>query len=228
MTADLNETLEKLLSAALPHVDFDGWAEPVFDMAIADSGVGTAQARLACPRGTLDLARYFHDAGDAEMQARMAELDQTQMRYRERVARAIWERLEIAGQNKEAVRKAAALFALPIHAGEAARATWHTADAIWTALGDTSEDYNWYTKRLTLSAVWSAVLLYWLGDDSPGYADTRAFIDRRIENIMQFERAKAKARENRLVQSFLNGPGRVFDRIKAPGTRDDLPGSINH
>ena len=227
MITDLNETRQQLLSAALPHVDFDGWAETVFEMAIADSGVESGAARLACPRGILDLARYFHDRGDAELLTLMQALDHTEMRYRDRVARAIWERLMIADRHKEAARRAAALFSLPIHAGEATRATWATADTIWTALGDNSRDYNWYTKRMTLSAVWSACLLYWLGDESEGYADTREFIDRRIENIMQFERFKAKARENRLVKAFLDGPGRVLDRINAPGTQSDLPGSIN-
>ena len=85
-------------------------------------------------------------------------------------------------------------FALPQYAADGAGAVWHTADAIWAALGDTSRDVNWYTKRMTLGAVYSACVLFWLGDESPDMADTRAFIDRRIDDVMRFEKVKAQAK----------------------------------
>ena len=91
-------------------------------------------------------------------------------------------RLEIA--DREAVRRAAALFALPLYAADGARAVWHTADTIWTALGDTSDDINWYSKRATLSAVYGAVVLYWLGDDSQDHQASWEFLDRRIDDVM--------------------------------------------
>ena len=85
------------------------------------------------------------------------------------------------------MRRGAALFALPHHAADGARAIWHTADTIWTALGDDSRDFNWYSKRTTLSAVYSSALLYWLGDETPGASATREFVGRRIDNVMQVE-----------------------------------------
>ena len=109
-------------------------------------------------------------------------------------------RIEIAGEHKEAVRRGTTLFALPHMAAEGAKLIWGTADAIWTALGDTSQDANWYTKRLTLSGVYSAVVLYWLGDDSLDMQATDAFLERRIDNVMQFEKFKAQARQNPVNQ----------------------------
>jgi ubiquinone biosynthesis protein COQ9 len=128
--------------------------------------------------------------------------------------------------DKEAVRRGLTLFALPIHAADGAKALWQTADAIWTALGDTSDDLNWYTKRATLSAVYSSTVLYWLGDQSMDHAATWAFLDRRIDDVMRVERAKKAVRENRLLKPFLAGPEWLASRIKAPGAGApaDLPG----
>ncbi len=111
-----------------------------------------------------------------------------------------------------------------MHAADGARAIWGTADAIWTALGDTSNDLNWYTKRATLSGVYGATVLYWLGDDSSEHQATWDFLDRRIEQVMQVEKLKASFRENPLGKALMSGPGKLFSSIRAPQQRDDLPG----
>lgn len=148
------------------------------------------------------------------------------MRYRDKVARAIMIRLEIAQEEKEAVRRGVTFFALPIHAADGAKAIWHTADTIWTGLGDSSDDFNWYSKRVTLSGVYSASALFWLGDDSFDMEPTKAFVDRRIDNVMQFEKVKADFRAGPMGKVWQAGPGRLLDAIRAPGKSapDDLPG----
>lgn len=216
----------RLLDAALMHVVFEGWSDATFGAAVADSGVDAGLAVQACPRKGLDLAVAFHQQGDRAMVAAMQSADLAAMRYSERVAYGVRVRLEHA--DREAVRRGAALFALPQHGAEGAGLIWGTVGAIWDALGDTSEDVNWYTKRATLSAVYSSTLLFWLGDDSDGFAETWAFLDRRIANVMQIEKAKASLRENPLAKAFMAGPGRLFDHIKAPvrAAQTDLPGYI--
>jgi ubiquinone biosynthesis protein COQ9 len=144
------------------------------------------------------------------------------LRFRDRIAAAVRARLELA--DRELVRRGTTLFSLPLHAADGARAIWGTADRIWTALGDTSENINWYTKRATLSAVYGATVLYWLGDDSSQHQATWDFLDRRIEQVMQIEKLKASFRENPLGRAFFAGPGRLFDGIRAPRPQDDLPG----
>lgn len=215
-----------LLAAALPHVAFDGWSNAAFAAAAADAGIDPALARGICPRGALDLALAYHAAGDGAMQARLAQADLAGMRYRERIAHAV--RLRLEGADREVVRRGVALFALPQHAAEGARAIWGTADAIWTALGDTSDDFNHYSKRAILSAVYSATALYWLGDTSPGQSATWEFLDRRIENVMQFEKLKASAKANPLLSALFAGPARLLAMVKAPAGRvqDGLPGSV--
>jgi len=216
----VDRAADRILDAALAHVAFDGWSETTLRAAIADSGVAPGLARALFPRGGVDLALAWHRRGDAAMQASLAARDLSGMRYRERVTLAVRLRLE-AVSDVEAVRRGTALFALPQHAADGARAIWGTADAIWRALGDTSTDINWYTKRVTLSAVYASTVLYWLGDDTPGSAATWAFLDRRIENVMALEKLKAGVRENRLWQALAKGP---LARVKMPQRPDDLPG----
>ncbi|WP_085868368.1 COQ9 family protein [Pseudoruegeria aquimaris] len=222
------ETVSALLEAALPHVVFDGWSEETFRAAVADSGIDSELARAACPRGGVDLAVAYHRLGDQRMLDGLAKADLTTMRFRDRVAHAIRLRLESV-EDKEAVRRASALFALPMHAAEGARLVWETCDLVWTALGDTSEDLNWYSKRATLAGVYASTILYWLGDETPGHAATWEFLDRRIDNVMQIEMAKASARKNPLLKPLMAGQDWLFSQVKAPparGPRRDLPGAI--
>jgi len=223
MTAIASDTVSVLLEAALPHVAFDGWSDTAFRAAASDAGIGVDAARIACPRGALDLAVAYHRRGDRQMVARMQASDLAAMKIRERVTFAVRARLEAAG-DKEVVRRGSALFALPHHAPEGAGLIWGTADAIWGALGDSSEDVNWYTKRVTLSGVYGATVLFWLGDQSEGHQATWEFLDRRIGDVMQIEKLKAQVRDNAVLQKVLAGPNWLLGRIKAPVRRDDVPG----
>ncbi len=213
----------RLLEAALNHVAFDGWSETTYRAAIADSGVDAGLARALFPRGGVDLAIAYHRQGDQAMREALAARDLSSLRFRERVALAVRLRIE-AVEDREAVRRGTTLFALPQHAAEGAGLIWGTADAIWTALGDTSEDLNWYTKRATLSGVYSATVLFWLGDDSPGHQATWEFLDRRIEDVMRFEKLKAQMRDNPLSRAVMSGPLRFLDRIRKPSAAPGLPG----
>ncbi|GAA6188709.1 COQ9 family protein [Litorivita sp. NS0012-18] len=215
---------EALLDAALMHVAFDGWSPATFDAAVADAGVDPALARALCPRGAVDLALAYHARGDALMLERLAAADLSEMRFRDRIAAAVRFRLE-AASDKEAVRRGTTLFTLPQNAPDGARAIWNTCDAIWTALGDTSDDFNWYSKRATLSGVYSSTVLYWLGDDSEDHAATWEFLDRRIDNVMQIEKLKANVRENPVLSKLMAGPMALASRIKAPTARHThMPG----
>jgi len=221
----MTDVKKTLMQAALPHVVFDGWTAAAFDMAVSDSGIASIMADAACPRGAVDLAVAYHRFGDDQMAGAFEMADTSSMKIREKVTLAVRLRLEAA--DKEAVRRGTTLFTLPHLAGDGAGLIWGTADCIWDMLGDLSDDVNWYTKRATLSAVYAAVVLFWLGDDSEDHADTWAFLDRRIENVMQFEKFKAQARGNKTFSALMAGPARALQRVRRPDPswRDDLPGT---
>ena len=206
----------RLIDAALPHVAFDGWSEDALARARQETGTDPEMARLAFPRGGIDMAVAYHRICDARLAAELGETPLQTMRVRERIAHAVRRRIEPLAEHREAVRRAGTLFALPGNAPEGARLIWETADTIWTACGDTATDYNWYSKRAILASVYSATLLYWLGDESPGFENTWAFLERRIEGVMQFEKAKAAIEGNPVARVALWGPMQLLKQIRAP------------
>lgn len=219
----------RLLNSALAHVPFDGWSDQCFSAAINDSGTDAALARQAFPRGALDLACAYHRRGDADMVKRAKTADLETLRYSQRVASLVRFRIE-ASNDREIIRRGVTFFAQPAHASEGAAAIWQTCDLIWKTLGDTSDDFNWYSKRLILSGVYSSTLLFWLGDESVGSQATWEFLDRRIENVMQFEKFKGSVQKAGLFKAFARGPGQIFGRINAPKTNPqrDLPGYVEN
>ncbi len=225
MQGNIDPKKQELLDAILPQVAFDGWSQAAFDEAVADVELSPEHAKTLCPRGAVDLAILFHQNGDRAMLALAEGEDLSELRIRDKIARLVELRLQ-AVDDKEAVRRGSVLFALPHMAPDGAKLIWGTADAMWDALGDPSRDVNWYTKRATLSAVYTSVVLYWLGDDSIEGQATRAFIDRRIADVMTFEKVKASVRGNPLLKPLTGALDRLLSGVKAPNKMPavDLPG----
>lgn len=183
---------DRILDAFPAHAAAQGWTEAAFRAAVADAGLSEGEAKLACPRGAFDLFDAFAARADEAMLAGLAELDLPAMRIRDKVRAAVQLRLEAQAPYKEAARAMTRALSNPLRAPEAARLVWRTADRIWRALGDASTDENFYTKRAALSGVLASTYTRWFSDDSPDHEATWAFLDARIENVMQFEKFKAR------------------------------------
>lgn len=193
MTQAPSERLRaRLLEAFSPHAARLGWADAALKAAAADAGLSEGEVALACPKGAFDLFDAFAARADDAMLDRLNDLDLGAMRYSQRVKAAVQVRLEAQAPYKEAARAMTRALARPTRAGEAARLLWRTADQIWRALGDTSTDGNFYSKRAILSGVLGSTYARWFSDTSEDHADTWAFLDARIENVMQFEKFKAR------------------------------------
>ena len=184
-----------VLDAALPHAAFDGFTDKVLEEAGKAAGLGKAELARLFPEGPLSLIEVYSDAVDAEMDERLKAMDLPAMKIRARITEAVKTRLAILKRHKEAARRAAAMLSLPMHAGLAAKLMYRSVDAMWRAAGDTATDFNFYTKRGILAGVYGATLVRWFADTSPDEAATNEFLAARIENVMQFEKFKAKARE---------------------------------
>lgn len=208
---------ENLLNAALEHVPFDGMNEKALMAGAASLGMTESLARVYFPQGGAGLAAAYHRRADDALREWLAATP-PEGRFRDRIADSVWHRLSLV--EPEIVRAAAATLSLPGNASSAARLIWETADVIWAGLGDSSEDSNWYTKRLTLSAVIGSTVLFWLGDSSEGHQETRAFLDRRIDGVMQFEKAKASLRN---IPGMAPLGDLAFGWIRKPRKRN-LPG----
>lgn len=213
---------DRMVTAILDDVAFDGWTAALVPMGAERTGVDITAARMAFPRGGLDMAIHFHRMGDRHLADELARRDARgeplgAMRIRDRITHCVRRRIELIGDHREAVRRAGSLFALPTNAPEGMRLIWETADQIWTVCGDTSEDYNWYTKRGILASVYSATVLYWLGDQDPRGEPTWEFLDRRIENVMQFEQVKAQMQKNPVTRAAFAVPMGLLSMVRAPG-----------
>lgn len=181
----------KILAAALKMVPFDGWTPTMMAAAAADAGLDRATLDAAFPNGIADLLQFWSEILDTQMETAMGGDEFAALKIREKVAFAVRARLELLAADKEAARRAAATLALPNFAPLATRLIWRTADCIWRGLGDQSTDFNFYSKRAILSGVWTSTFAHWLGDESDDYASTWVFLDQRIENVMQIEKAKS-------------------------------------
>jgi ubiquinone biosynthesis protein COQ9 len=184
-----------VLELALPDAAFDGFTDQVLAKAGKEAGVDTGEMTRLFPEGPRSLIEFYSLSADAGMEERLSELDIAKMKVRERIAAAVLARLSVLKPHKEAARRAAATLSLPMHAALAARLLYHSVDAMWRAVGDTSTDFNFYTKRGILAGVYGATLVRWFNDSSKDEAATHDFLAARIENVMQFEKYKAEAKK---------------------------------
>jgi len=204
----------RLLAAFTARAAELGWTEAAFRAARADAGLSEGEAALACPRGAADLYDAFAERADQAMLDALDELDLPAMRIRDKVRAAVQLRLEAQSPYKDAARAMTRALARPDRAPEAARLLWRTADRIWRALGDTSTDENFYSKRAILSGVLASTYARWFADDSADSEATWEFLNARIENVMQFE--KLKARLKPLGEAAQSAVG-VAARFRYPG-----------
>ena len=202
------EQLRRQLALAVgENAVFDGWTRAAVDSAAGQLGIDPVQARLAMPKTQAGLIDCYIQEVDRALEAWFTPERLQGLKIREKIRSLVWRRLEIMGPAREAVRRALAILAMPQNLPLGLRVSWRSADVMWRIAGDTSTDFNHYTKRMTLGAVYATTLLAWLDDDSEGWQDTAAFLDRRIDDVMKFEKWKAEWRgssERRLsVSRFL-------------------------
>ena len=209
----LEQIRRRLALAVGENAVFDGWSRAAVDSAAQQLGIDPVQARLAVPKSQAAMIDLFIQEVDRGLEAYFTPKRLEGMKIREKIQSIIWRRLEIMGPAREGVRRALAILAMPQNVPQALRMSWRTADLMWRIAGDTSTDFNHYTKRLTLSAVYGSTLLVWLDDQSEGWQETAAFLDRRIDDVMKIEKFKAEWRgssDNRLSLS------RFLGRLRYP------------
>ncbi len=189
------ELREAVLAAALPHAAFDGFTDSLLQKAGAEADVSKVELARLFENGAISLVEFYSTHTDAQMETRLGAMDLKAMKIRERIATAVKTRLAILKPHKEAARRAAAMLSLPMHAALGAKLVYRTVDSMWRAAGDTSTDFNFYTKRGILAGVYGSTAMRWFNDTSEDEQPTSDFLTARIENVMQFEKFKAKAKE---------------------------------
>lgn len=196
MSETQDMTLDEIRAALAPalarHAAFDGWRPPAVAMAARESGIDPDIAQLAFAGGAIDMIDAWFASVDAAMLDMVPPETIETLSIRGRIIALIEARLTIMAPDRDALRRAFATLAMPVHAARAARLAWRAADVMWRAAGDTATDLNHYSKRMTLTAIYGATILAFIDDESEEQADSRAFLARRIEGLMRFEKMKAR------------------------------------
>ena len=209
----LEQLRRRLALAVGENAVFDGWSRKAVDSAAGQLGIGPVQARLAMPKSQSGMIDLYIQEVDRALEAWFTPKRLAGMKIREKIRALVWKRLEMMGPAREAVRRGLAILAMPQNIPLALRISWRTADLMWRIAGDTSTDFNHYTKRMTLGAVYASTLLAWLDDQSDDWKDTAGFLDRRIDDVMRFEKLKA---EWRGTSDRRISPSRFFGRLRYP------------
>jgi len=217
MTEPAEMTLDELREALAPlipaHAAFDGWSDKALAMSAEQLGVPAERARLAFEGGAMQMIDAWFDAIDRGMAGAWPPERIGTLKVRERIRALVVHRIEAVGPHKEALRRAFAILAQPQNALTAARWAWRAADRMWRLAGDSASDFSHYSKRGILSALYTATMLVFLDDGSEGHAETLGFLDRRIDDVMRFERFKAQLRGS---GQRLPSLSRLLGRLRYP------------
>ena len=210
-------TLDEIRLALAPAIGrnaaFDGWSSAAVTAAAGELGVDADVAQLAYKDGAMAMIDGWIDSIDLAVARRLPPETLSAMKIRARITALLATRMEVMAPDREALRRAMAIMASPQNLARAAKIGWRTADRNWRLAGDTATDFNHYTKRMTLSAVYGSLLVVFVNDDSEDFSDSRAFLDRRIDNVMQFEKVKAQAKARR---EFTPSLSRFIGRLRYP------------
>jgi ubiquinone biosynthesis protein COQ9 len=209
----LDELRAHLIDDVAANAAFDGWSDRAVTLAAAMRGVDPDVAKLAFKGGAVAMIDSWFAHVDRAMAAALPRETLAAMKIRARITALVEARLAATAPNRESLRRALAILAMPQNLAATARLGWRSADVMWRMAGDTATDYNHYTKRALLAGIYGATVQVFLDDESEGYADTRAFLARRIEDIMRFEKAKAG-----LIARTRNRPSltRFIGRLRYP------------
>jgi ubiquinone biosynthesis protein COQ9 len=209
----LEQLRRRLALAVGENAVFDGWSRQAIDSAAQQLGIDPVQARLAMPKSQAGMIDVYIQEVDRGLAAYFTPERLAALKIREKIRALVWRRLEVMGPAREAVRRALAILAMPQNVLLALRISWRTADRMWRIAGDTSTDFNHYTKRMTLGAVYGSTVLVWLDDASEGWTETATFLDRRIDDVMKIEKFKAEWRGSPERQLSLS---RFLGRLRYP------------
>jgi ubiquinone biosynthesis protein COQ9 len=210
-------TLDEIRLALAPAIGrnaaFDGWTPAAVDAAAKEIGVDPDVAALAVKGNAMTLIDAWIDGIDLELARRLPLEKLNAMKIRARITALLATRMEIMAPDREALRRAMAIMAMPQNLAKTTKIGWRSADRMWRLAGDTSSDFNHYTKRMTLSAVYGSLLVVFVNDESENFSDSRFFLDRRIDNVMQFEKVKAQAKAR---QEYVPSFSRFIGRLRYP------------
>lgn len=209
-----DEIRDTILQAALKIAPFEGWTALTLKRAVRVTGDPDGIAELYFEGGIGELLTFWSTSLDHQAEEDISKIDLGALKIRDRVTQGVLARLEAIEPHEEAARRASSRLVLPDLATTGLKQVWQSADMIWRAIGDTSTDANYYSKRAILSSVIGSTLPVWLADQSDAKSQARAFLDDRITNVMSFETLKWRVKS--ATKDFPN-PAELLGQLRYGG-----------
>lgn len=184
--------VQKILPEMLKIAGEEGWNAMTLQKAAQLADVQADDVSQALPSGIDSLVPLYFRELDERLRDKLSNTDMGSLRIRDKVTLGVETWFELLGEHHGASVKAidwcsARLFGrLPT-----TELIWGTADTIWTGIGDEDTGFTYMSKRTTLSAVLTSTLAVWRQNANDD-AEWKAFLSRRIDDVMSFEKFKAK------------------------------------
>ena len=212
-TLDNNQIRINLVKAMLTHVPFDGWTWEAMEQGAIDIGYQkkkTSSERIKIfkdlfKNGSIDFIDIFSEMIDLEVKENYNSIEPKPERVPEKIKKIIMIRLNLCQKYKEAVRSSISLSAIPVNTKISLNILYRTCNSIWRIVGDKSTDFSFYTRRISLAAVYTTTLLFWLNDKSNNNIETEFFLDRRLKDISKFSSLKRPLSDLRKFANNFNG-----------------------
>lgn len=188
-----NKFIESLL--------FEGWSQKTLEKAIEAAGVDKNQMAILYPGGIAEFTQEFIDECNKQALQIAAEPSFIKLKTQEKVRELIFARIKTYHfklQNLEALKKFMAFNVKPFQVGDSLKNIYDFSSDVWYAIGDKSTDFSFYTKRLSLSLIYSKSMLYSLNDKSENLQSTQKFIQNSIDGLMKINKLKAKIKNFKL------------------------------
>ena len=209
---DNNQIKIDLIKAMLIHVPFDGWTWHAMEQGAIDIGFEkkkTSSLRIKIfkdlfKNGSIDFIDIFSEIIDLEVKENYNSIEAKPERVPEKIKKIIMIRLKLCQKYKEAVRSSISLSAIPVNTKISLNILYRTCNSIWRIAGDKSTDFSFYTRRISLAAVYTSTLLFWLNDKSNNNNETEFFLDRRLKDISKISILKRPLSDLRKLSNNFN------------------------
>lgn len=207
------ENFKKLvLDKFIDNVSFDGWSQKNLDNSIQALDLQENYRILLFPDGIVGLTDYFVAENNKAFNNSINAEEIQKLRFTDKVIYLIHARInhyhKVLG-GAEGFKNFIS-YCSSHNILNSIGNILKSADEIWYRVGDKSTDFSYYTKRASLSFIYTTAALYSIDDNSLNLEETNNFIKARVAELLKFNKLKQKVKE---LSSKLPSFG-LFDKLK--------------
>jgi ubiquinone biosynthesis protein COQ9 len=192
------ENKQKIISKFIELLQFEGWSNNTLEKAAKECGFDSGYLSIIYPGGISEFTNEFiTECNDAALKVALDD-NFAKLRTTQKVEEIIYRRIgtyhNVLG-SIDNVRKFVGYCGNPVNVPGSLRNIYSFSSDVWYLLGDKSTDFNYYTKRISLSAIYTKCMLYSLSDKSDNLTQTKKYIQKSIDGLMKINKLKQKVND---------------------------------